>query len=135
MQISNFFFSDIKPLLILCFWHDMLHKDQLPLWLWVGILGIFVLLFEWFYFSYFEALCFPAFNLFFFFPIELAFIIIIMMLFDWFVHLLSVICIVDETAKWEKITYVGIATCTILTIYNLSKGHPHHEEPPVSFLL
>ncbi|WOK98439.1 cytochrome c oxidase subunit 6a, mitochondrial-like [Canna indica] len=35
-----------------------------------------------------------------------------------------------ETAKWEKITYAGIATCTILSIYNLSKGHPHHEEPP-----
>lgn len=40
----------------------------------------------------------------------------------------------DETAKWEKITYLGIATCTVLSIYNLSKGHPHHEEPPVSFL-
>ncbi|XP_031275246.1 cytochrome c oxidase subunit 6a, mitochondrial isoform X2 [Pistacia vera] len=37
-----------------------------------------------------------------------------------------------ETAKWEKITYLGIATCTVLAIYNLSKGHPHHEEPPVS---
>ncbi|XP_022775069.1 cytochrome c oxidase subunit 6a, mitochondrial-like isoform X2 [Durio zibethinus] len=36
----------------------------------------------------------------------------------------------DETAKWEKITYLGIATCTVLAIYNLSKGHPHHEEPP-----
>ncbi|XP_010245619.1 PREDICTED: cytochrome c oxidase subunit 6a, mitochondrial-like isoform X1 [Nelumbo nucifera] len=35
-----------------------------------------------------------------------------------------------ETAKWEKITYAGIVTCTILSIYNLSKGHPHHEEPP-----
>ncbi|KAI9074636.1 hypothetical protein K1719_043477 [Acacia pycnantha] len=35
-----------------------------------------------------------------------------------------------ETAKWEKITYLGIATCTVLAIYNLSKGHPHHEEPP-----
>ncbi|MQL86807.1 hypothetical protein Taro_019358 [Colocasia esculenta] len=35
-----------------------------------------------------------------------------------------------ETAKWEKITYAGIATCTILSIYNLSKGHPHHEPPP-----
>ncbi|XAR71433.1 Cytochrome-c oxidase [Bertholletia excelsa] len=35
-----------------------------------------------------------------------------------------------ETAKWEKITYAGITTCTILTIYNLSKGHQHHEEPP-----
>ncbi|XP_075098194.1 cytochrome c oxidase subunit 6a, mitochondrial-like isoform X1 [Nicotiana tabacum] len=36
-----------------------------------------------------------------------------------------------EAAKWEKITYVGIITCTILAIVNLSKGHPHHEEPPV----
>ncbi|XP_072062735.1 cytochrome c oxidase subunit 6a, mitochondrial isoform X1 [Arachis hypogaea] len=35
-----------------------------------------------------------------------------------------------ETAKWEKITYLGIATCTVLAIYNLSKGHPHHDEPP-----
>ncbi|KAI5650922.1 hypothetical protein M9H77_36927 [Catharanthus roseus] len=35
-----------------------------------------------------------------------------------------------EAAKWEKITYAGIVTCTLLTIYNLSKGHPHHEEPP-----
>ncbi|OMO56365.1 Cytochrome c oxidase, subunit VIa [Corchorus capsularis] len=35
-----------------------------------------------------------------------------------------------ETAKWEKITYLGIAGCTLLAIYNLSKGHPHHEEPP-----
>ncbi|KAJ9670390.1 hypothetical protein PVL29_026744 [Vitis rotundifolia] len=40
-----------------------------------------------------------------------------------------------ETAKWEKITYLGIATCTVLAVVNLSKGHPHHEEPPVSFLL
>ncbi|WOK94452.1 cytochrome c oxidase subunit 6a, mitochondrial-like [Canna indica] len=40
-----------------------------------------------------------------------------------------------ETAKWEKITYAGIVTCTILAIYNLSKGHPHHEEnPPYSYL-
>ncbi|XP_075098195.1 cytochrome c oxidase subunit 6a, mitochondrial-like isoform X2 [Nicotiana tabacum] len=36
-----------------------------------------------------------------------------------------------EAAKWEKITYVGIITCTILAIVNLSKGHPHHEEPPL----
>ncbi|XP_010936221.3 cytochrome c oxidase subunit 6a, mitochondrial [Elaeis guineensis] len=35
-----------------------------------------------------------------------------------------------ETAKWEKITYAGIVTCTVLSIYNLSKGHPHHPEPP-----
>ncbi|XP_020251642.1 deSI-like protein At4g17486, partial [Asparagus officinalis] len=36
----------------------------------------------------------------------------------------------DEIAKWEKITYAGIVTCTILSIYNLSKGHPPHEDPP-----
>ncbi|EXB78240.1 hypothetical protein L484_007758 [Morus notabilis] len=35
-----------------------------------------------------------------------------------------------ETAKWEKITYAGIVTCTVLAIFNLSKGHPHHDEPP-----
>ncbi|KAF7809970.1 cytochrome c oxidase subunit 6a, mitochondrial-like [Senna tora] len=40
-----------------------------------------------------------------------------------------------ETAKWEKITYLGIATCTVLSIYNLSKGHPHHEEPPLDSYL
>ncbi|ONK76112.1 uncharacterized protein A4U43_C03F24030 [Asparagus officinalis] len=39
-------------------------------------------------------------------------------------------CDIYETAKWEKITYAGIVTCTILSIYNLSKGHPHHEDPP-----
>ncbi|XP_022741944.1 cytochrome c oxidase subunit 6a, mitochondrial-like [Durio zibethinus] len=40
-----------------------------------------------------------------------------------------------ETAKWEKITYLGVATCTVLAIYNLSKGHSHHEEPtPYSYL-
>lgn len=37
----------------------------------------------------------------------------------------------DEAAKWEKITYLGIATCTILSIYNLSKGHHHSPDPPV----
>ncbi|KAD7479308.1 hypothetical protein E3N88_02444 [Mikania micrantha] len=35
-----------------------------------------------------------------------------------------------EAAKWEKITYVGIAACSILAFVNLSKGHPHFEEPP-----
>ncbi|XP_008790423.3 cytochrome c oxidase subunit 6a, mitochondrial-like, partial [Phoenix dactylifera] len=35
-----------------------------------------------------------------------------------------------ETAKWEKITYAGIVTCTVLSIYNLSQDHPHHPEPP-----
>ncbi|CAL9083078.1 unnamed protein product [Musa acuminata var. zebrina] len=43
---------------------------------------------------------------------------------------LLVAIVADETAKWEKITYAGIVTCTTLAIYNLSKGHPHHEEPP-----
>ena len=38
-----------------------------------------------------------------------------------------------ETAKWEKITYAGIVSCSILAFYNLSKGHPHYEEPPVSY--
>ncbi|KAK9166105.1 hypothetical protein Scep_001296 [Stephania cephalantha] len=40
-----------------------------------------------------------------------------------------------ETAKWEKITYLGIATCTALAIYCLSKGHHHSEPPPVSLLI
>ncbi|KAF6142175.1 hypothetical protein GIB67_037093 [Kingdonia uniflora] len=35
-----------------------------------------------------------------------------------------------ETAKWEKITYLGIVGCTALAIFNLSKGHPHYEKPP-----
>lgn len=35
-----------------------------------------------------------------------------------------------EAAKWEKITYLGIFSCSALAVYNLSKGHPHHEEPP-----
>ncbi|TVU44809.1 hypothetical protein EJB05_04268 [Eragrostis curvula] len=35
-----------------------------------------------------------------------------------------------ETAKWEKITYVGIVFCTLFAGYNLSKGHPHFDEPP-----
>ncbi|KAL2501497.1 Cytochrome [Forsythia ovata] len=35
-----------------------------------------------------------------------------------------------DASKWKKITYLGIATCTILAVVNLSKGHPHHEEPP-----
>ncbi|KAF9678176.1 hypothetical protein SADUNF_Sadunf07G0007800 [Salix dunnii] len=35
-----------------------------------------------------------------------------------------------EAAKWEKITYLGAATCTILAIYNLSRGHHHSETPP-----
>ncbi|KAL8472826.1 hypothetical protein ACS0TY_029228 [Phlomoides rotata] len=35
-----------------------------------------------------------------------------------------------EAAKWEKISYLGIASCTILACYILSKGHPHHEDPP-----
>ncbi|XP_059293462.1 cytochrome c oxidase subunit 6a, mitochondrial [Lycium barbarum] len=35
-----------------------------------------------------------------------------------------------EAAKWEKITYAGIVGCTILAVINLSKGHPHSDEPP-----
>ncbi|KAB2626653.1 cytochrome c oxidase subunit 6a [Pyrus ussuriensis x Pyrus communis] len=35
-----------------------------------------------------------------------------------------------ETAKWEKITYLGIASCTILAFVNLSKPHPHYDAPP-----
>ncbi|XP_065876524.1 cytochrome c oxidase subunit 6a, mitochondrial [Euphorbia lathyris] len=35
-----------------------------------------------------------------------------------------------EAAKWEKITYVAIASCTALAAYCLSKGHSHEEEPP-----
>lgn len=41
----------------------------------------------------------------------------------------------DETAKWEKITYLGIVSCTGLAVYILSKGHHHYDEPPVSFPL
>ncbi|KAG2685918.1 hypothetical protein I3760_10G148900 [Carya illinoinensis] len=35
-----------------------------------------------------------------------------------------------EVEKWEKITDVGIVSCSTLAIYNLSKGHPHYDEPP-----
>ncbi|CAL9002035.1 unnamed protein product [Prunus brigantina] len=35
-----------------------------------------------------------------------------------------------ETAKWEKITYLGIASCTIFAFVVLSKPHPHYDEPP-----
>ncbi|KAG9130905.1 hypothetical protein Leryth_006671 [Lithospermum erythrorhizon] len=35
-----------------------------------------------------------------------------------------------EASKWEKITYAGIVSCTILAVVNLSKGHPHFEEQP-----
>nr|XP_043616623.1 cytochrome c oxidase subunit 6a, mitochondrial-like [Erigeron canadensis] len=35
-----------------------------------------------------------------------------------------------EASKWEKITYVGIVACSVLAFVNLSKGHPHFEEPP-----
>ncbi|XP_024004578.1 uncharacterized protein LOC18030095 isoform X1 [Eutrema salsugineum] len=38
-----------------------------------------------------------------------------------------------EAAKWEKITYLGIASCTALAVYVLSKGHHHGEDPPVCF--
>ncbi|KAL6599844.1 hypothetical protein ACP70R_045495 [Stipagrostis hirtigluma subsp. patula] len=36
----------------------------------------------------------------------------------------------QEAVKWERITYFGIATCTVLAIYNLSKGHQHFPDPP-----
>lgn len=39
-----------------------------------------------------------------------------------------------EASKWEKISYVAIISSTILAVVNLSKGHPHSEEPPVSFV-
>lgn len=45
-------------------------------------------------------------------------------------------CLVIETgeaSKWEKITYLGIVACSVLAFVNLSKGHPHFDEPPVSF--
>ncbi|KAF5454296.1 hypothetical protein F2P56_023972 [Juglans regia] len=48
----------------------------------------------------------------------------------WVLALGTILRIKGEAEKWEKITYVGIATCTVLAIYNLSKGHPHYEEPP-----
>ncbi len=35
-----------------------------------------------------------------------------------------------EASKWQKISYAGIVSCTILAVINLSKGHPHFEEPP-----
>nr|XP_043632621.1 cytochrome c oxidase subunit 6a, mitochondrial-like [Erigeron canadensis] len=35
-----------------------------------------------------------------------------------------------EASKWEKITYVGIVACSVLAFVNLSKGHPHFDEPP-----
>lgn len=35
-----------------------------------------------------------------------------------------------EASKWEKITYLGIVSCTVLAIYNLSKPHHHFPEPP-----
>ncbi|KAI3888662.1 hypothetical protein MKX03_027240 [Papaver bracteatum] len=35
-----------------------------------------------------------------------------------------------EAAKWEKISYAGIAGCTAFAVWTLSKGHPHGEEQP-----
>ncbi|KMZ64999.1 Cytochrome c oxidase [Zostera marina] len=35
-----------------------------------------------------------------------------------------------ETAKWEKITYLGMVGCFLLGAYTLSKPHPHYDEPP-----
>ncbi|KAK4346707.1 hypothetical protein RND71_033046 [Anisodus tanguticus] len=37
-----------------------------------------------------------------------------------------------EAAKWEKITYAGIIGCTVLAVINLSKGHPHSDELPLT---
>ncbi|XP_062204511.1 cytochrome c oxidase subunit 6a, mitochondrial-like [Phragmites australis] len=36
----------------------------------------------------------------------------------------------QEAAKWERITFFGIATCTVLAIYHLSRGHQHFPDPP-----
>ncbi|XP_074308963.1 cytochrome c oxidase subunit 6a, mitochondrial-like [Silene latifolia] len=35
-----------------------------------------------------------------------------------------------ESSKWEKITYLGMVSCTGLAFWILSKGHPHFDEPP-----
>ncbi|KAK9670109.1 hypothetical protein RND81_13G178000 [Saponaria officinalis] len=35
-----------------------------------------------------------------------------------------------ESDKWEKITYLGIVSCTALACWILSKGHAHFDEPP-----
>ncbi|EES19098.1 cytochrome c oxidase subunit 6a, mitochondrial [Sorghum bicolor] len=35
-----------------------------------------------------------------------------------------------EAVKWERITYAGIATCTVLAMFNLSKGHQEFPDPP-----
>ncbi|XP_044408503.1 cytochrome c oxidase subunit 6a, mitochondrial-like [Triticum aestivum] len=35
-----------------------------------------------------------------------------------------------ETSKWDKITIIEAVTCTLLAAWNLSKGHPHFNEPP-----
>ncbi|KAK9949239.1 hypothetical protein M0R45_004772 [Rubus argutus] len=35
-----------------------------------------------------------------------------------------------EAAKWEKISYLGIISCTGLGVYILSKGHHHYDPPP-----
>ncbi|RRT71325.1 hypothetical protein BHE74_00050345 [Ensete ventricosum] len=40
-----------------------------------------------------------------------------------------------EAEKWEKISIAGILTCAVLSIYNLSKGHHEHPEPPVVALV
>ncbi|XP_074294246.1 uncharacterized protein LOC141622090 isoform X3 [Silene latifolia] len=34
-----------------------------------------------------------------------------------------------EADKWEKITYLGIVSCTALAVWNLSKGIPIHAHP------
>jgi hypothetical protein len=67
----------------------------------------------------------------------LPYIVLCMLLFEYFVFCILILIILsfvsDETKKWEKITYLGIASCTLLAAYILSKGHHHYDEPPVSF--
>jgi hypothetical protein len=69
----------------------------------------------------------------------LPYIVLCMLLFEYFVFCILILIILsfvsDETKKWEKITYLGIASCTLLAAYILSKGHHHYDEPPVSFPL
>ncbi|GMP31163.1 hypothetical protein CsSME_00005493 [Camellia sinensis var. sinensis] len=39
-----------------------------------------------------------------------------------------------ETAKWEKITYAGIVTCSVLAFYILSKGHLCVDTPAITHI-
>lgn len=41
-----------------------------------------------------------------------------------------VFALAEEAVKWERITYAGIATCTVLAMFNLSKGHQEFPDPP-----